>query len=458
MCKILKKNVKKDNLKYYFTKYPQWGNFDKLELKPLSREGSRQTDSTILNYIKSNPKILIISIWSKYDENCLKMYLSNIGEIYYQKKIFLSKKGMISLFYQLQADSNRYREFGEIEKKIDETYPGWVEVVIFINVKNEFIELIRMSINEMLESRNNLEISHNFTQTIEQAQIYFCENSINFLEQQLLEKFMHPSMRRSRIMLATFRNWYYRTTTLEERERIILFSSSILYTYGIRNMNDIDILIENSDNNLSDNIKKYLIDQEMKFCFIDSKARFTNTWPRHWDVWESTWLGKIGAKDFKNVLEDPKYHYYFLGIKFLCLGGDIVRRAARERPRAMVDLIKIKENLAEYGNITIPRIPNFMKKYIHLEADENPEKYLFSLPDAKYLEKTHEIMYLDKIIREKFLNTMKWYLKKMYYEDLEISEIESKIENRKKIKIKIRKNEPEQPPPPKFCTIRIKKK
>lgn len=449
MCKILNKNINEKNLKYYFTKYPQWGKLNKVSPEPLSLPppSNEKSDNVILRYIKSNPKIIIITIWSKYDENYLREYLNNIGSIYYEKKIELSKNAMTGLLYQLDAESDKYKKFTDIVKKVDEIYQNeekkWINIIVFDNIKDEFIELIRLSINEMLEFRNNLAISDGFNQTIEQAQIYFCGNSIKFLEEQLLEKFMHPVMRKSRIMLATFRNWYYQNTTLEEREKIILFSSAILYVYGIRNMNDIDLIIENDGENISDNFRKYLIDDQTKFCFIDSKIRNTETWPRHWKIWEPKWLGEIGAKNFGDVLENQKYHYYFLGLKFLCLEGDIVRRVARERPRSIVDLIKIKENLANYRNISIPSIPDYGKKYIQLDFDEKFEKFGKGNENVRYLKETHEVEYYEKIDREKFLKTMQWYLKKMYGEELEISAIKEKMRFKKnvKLRIKVKKNE-----------------
>ena len=65
-----------------------------------------------------------------------------------------------------------------------------------------------------------------------------------------------------------------------------------------------------------------------------------------------------------HVLEavfDPKYHFYYLGLKMIILDADTVRRNVRGRPAAVADIIMINNLFNK--NIKINPIPKETLKY-----------------------------------------------------------------------------------------------
>lgn len=485
VSKLLRnKNVKSNNIKYYCTKYPEWNNRYSIEPmfdgeiepyqfhQPIEKLGyndkfltiaknlsnsiitktSRKIDQIVLEYIKCRKKCILITMrYKKIDPNLLK-YLSSIGHIYYIKHIKLSFNACRSLIYQLYADTNKYNSVEEIDELLKDIYKfdkngGYISVIAFDNINNKPFTLIDRKINKYILTPNAFYITTMFSRMVEHAQIYFCDNSIKFLEKQLLSQHISVGMRKSRIMLATFRNWLSNTISLEKRRNFMIFSGCTLYVYGIRNIHDIDVYIDSPA--YDDNIVTHILNDDTKFCFIDSIMPNTNTWKQYWNGWSNKWANMLNAKSFDELLYNQKYHFYYLGMKFMVLQGDIQRRLIRQRPRAIVDLIKINE-LLNY-KVTIPSIPNLHMKYIHLDKNEKVEKLE---KNQKYNEKNREIECIERVDKEQFLMTMQWYFRSMYYQNCEIDEIKKMVDMRT-IRVKLKKADSETSN--KVVRIRIKK-
>jgi len=471
LSKILHTNkIKDSNINYYYTKYPEWYKeynilpmFDDIEAfnyhKPLQKlrynsdiiniaeeysnktilNNTDDTDQIILEYVKCRPLSQIITIWEKYTDNKLFEYLNKNGNVYYIKHINLSFKGACSLIYQLFADTPLYKDLNSIQELLINTYNfdknsgGDITVILFDNINNILYKNFKMNIYTILK-KNNFTISNKFYKTIEQSQIYFCENSLIFLEKQLLERHININMRKSRTLLATFKNWYTQNINLLNMRGFLIFSSSILYVYGIRGINDIDIYADYQS--YGQTVDKYLLNEDSKFYFIDFTMPNTSSWKQYWEQWSKKWAQLIGTNSFNEIIYNPKYHFYYMGMKFMTIDGDIQRRIIRQRPRSMVDLIKIKQ-LLNY-KIKLPNIPLTEKKYIQLDDDENIDDIQME-NNQTYDEKTREIVCILDIDKQKFLNTMQWYLKYMYHEEYEILDIE-RLLGIKKIRIKKNKN------------------
>jgi hypothetical protein len=471
LCKMIHNpNVKDCNLEYYYTKYPEWNKeytpkpmfddigpfkYDKpLQYLNYSRDlidiakqysgktvfpTSEQIDQIMLEYVKCRPLSQIITIWDKVVDANILEYLSKKGHIYYVKYINLSFKAACSLIYQTFADTPQYKDIDSIQELLINVYKfnksgGYITVILFDNIKREHYALLKMSIDQMIDKKHAFHITQKFYKTIEQSQIYFCQNSLNFLEEQLLDRHIDVKMRKSRILLTTFKRWLSQNVDLNNKRGFLLFSSAILYTYGIRNMNDLDLYIDG--NCYTKNVDRYLLNEETKFCFIDTTMPNTSSWKLYWNNWGTKWAKLMGADNFNEVIYNPKYHYYYMGLKFMILNGDIERRLIRQRPRSFVDLIKINQLLNR--NIKIPNMPMIQKKYIHLNEQRDLEN--IKLEDNQVFNQNNkEIECSEKIDSVKFLETMQWYLKSMYREELEISDIEPLVGIRK-IRIKRKKN------------------
>ncbi len=479
LIKILKTDqIKDENLKYYSTKYPNWyeyplnPTFDKIGLfeyrrplelhpyyqfdqslidlakeyhgKPIKKQ-SPELDWIVLEYLKSQQKMVMITIWEKitWQKKLIIDFLNRHGNLCYLRHLTLSDKAAINLIYQLYAYTSMYKDIESIKTKIYQicewSRGGSKTITILVYENRDFDgqpAILQSKLNQLIDKKNRLldkvYISKTFNQTVEQAEIYLNQNSLDFLESQLLDNHLSYPMRKSRIFIQTFKNWLSQEISSLDRERYLLFSSAILYVYGIRNCNDLDIYLDNNHNNLQPEL-------EPKFFFADVSCMHTKNWKTHWDQWMPIWANKFGASDFHQAVYDPKYHFYYMGLKLLILRGDIERRAVRERPRAVADLIKIRELLDH--PIEIPKMPTKQRKFIHIEngkIEDYPE--LEQIPSDQIIIKRYEIEYQIPIDKSRFLNTVQWSLKTRYRDEREIEELEGILSPKvvKKVKIRIK--------------------
>lgn len=217
---------------------------------------------------------------------------------------------------------------------------------------------------------------------------------------------------------------------LEDRFRMITIGSMVLFTHFLRNINDIDIYILNTDGNISLKFLEYL--DENKY---DISVKNTKYYKPYWKQWNKEWSNMFGCEDLDEALINPLYHYYFNGIKVICIEGDITRRYVRERPRAYTDLLYLKEiynkkvnkKYSKYFKIKIPEYENKYIKYYN----NNSEGLLKSLSKKNFKYESYEILngeikFKIRSNKSKFLSTMNWIKDERYGKTHKIYENEKK--------------------------------
>lgn len=193
--------------------------------------------------------------------------------------------------------------------------------------------------------------------------------------------------------------------------RFILCSSSILAAYGLRIMRDIDLYIDNDDGLLTDNeyINKIFMNNDK--CNIDVSMKFTDRWADYRDDSNDRWAKRAGANDFNEILYNPRFHFYFMGLKFMNLDVDICKRLIRQTPKAFADILMCNKLLEM--NIKIPHIPL-----------------------TKVNRDTSEI---EEINRDTFINSIVYYLRSLYGMNYTNVEINKMIPVEKIMHIRIKK-------------------
>jgi hypothetical protein len=182
----------------------------------------------------------------------------------------------------------------------------------------------------------------------------------------------------------------------------------------------------------------------------------------YWNTWLDIWAQKCGAKYFEELLANPKYHFYFLGVKIISLDCDVVRRLERNRPRAYADLIALRKRYSY--KVNIPPIPEKIIKYVSI-ADKSEDEINKLIKDA-YVDKSEDdikYIHIDKstnkinmlikdglILNEKqkelkieckndidrFINTIIYALNTRYRMVFTIEEIKRELNMDSKINIK----------------------
>jgi len=417
MCSLFKyPNIDEKYLKYYCAKYPHWSD-NNFSILPITSNTNNSTNyNNTLEIIYKNNDTHIITIWTQVDIDIVEKYLTNVGaNIFHKMNVKLSRKGLENLLYQLYADSENIIN---IKSLIDENYNGDIIILFFQNTRKEFIELIRLSINEIISKKNCLTISDTYFTTICTARLYLNKNSIDFLEKQNLDNFTKPAMKKSRVMFATFRKWLFSNCSIIEQENFILFSGSILYCLGIRKINDLDLYISNKSAFIDIFIDK-------AFPFIDSTIKNTPLWKPHWNNWEKEWLSKVGEETFEDIMTNDEHHFYFLGVKFMTLQCDLYRRQKRNRPKSFCDLIKINNII----RINIPKIPTTKKIFV---KTNDPDSIEDKGENWTYDKELGELTILKPIDRNDFINTMIKYFKYSYDEEWTVEMINNHLPTIKK--------------------------
>lgn len=380
----------------------------------------------------------IESVFLKYKNN-----FKNEFDLYGIKELFVSKKVLINIIYQMK--NNEFDSLYDIENFIDKNYvikDNKYKLIVLILKENENVISYFNKFNKN-KKLNNYIIPFNMCQKITLIGILFNKTSLDFYEIQRIEFFVHNNKNKGFEYFNLYRDWFYNNIDPRDIHKFMLFSSIVLCLLGLRDSNDLDLYISNLNYSYSNNIEHkvnstYILKND-KYSFIDASIEGTNKWKHYWKKWLNEWAQKCGADNFEKILNNPKYHFYFLGIKIIDLNCDLVRRIIRNRPRSSADLIMINKNFN--FNIKIPYIPDTIIEYTQMKNITNNEMNKMLRTGSTIDLELNELKTSIKNDKDKFLKTISWIIKLRYNEILNSNEILKLIDNsnKKKIKLKIKK-------------------
>jgi hypothetical protein len=164
----------------------------------------------------------------------------------------------------------------------------------------------------------------------------------------------------------------YNNFDLISINRFIFNSSIVLYTHSLRANNDIDgyVYMEKKDKKFQEDYEKFFYaDSNNLLTGLDISAKGT---PRYED-YITKFYNKIAnianIPDYDNVIFNPRYHYYFYGLKINILELEIIKKIYRYKPKSYADLIAL--NVFKKCNIKFPIIPKEIKYYYKKDVNEN---------------------------------------------------------------------------------------
>ena len=385
-------------------------------------------DYVMQYYIKStidNSIIIIYPSALKYPNlvNEIIEKLEKNGDIHYIKDIEMDYFMAYNMLDQLYSNEERMKNNSSIQYKIERI--GFINnesitqiKVIVYTLKNKLKSINGKSAEFKMELRNifleedikttiykpdqdkyprgydYLHVSDNNNQSYEYAGIFFHENSLKFLKRQKSWRLINMS--KTQKLMNIMKNFFY-DYTMCEFEKLIIFSSGVLFSYGIREANDIDcILLEN--NVIKSNDIKKIINRN-----IDITYKGTKEYNEEWENELNKRAKLFGANNYSELIINPKYYYYFMGFNIIRLKYDLIIRFKRNSPEQFTDLLVIRQMFNFGYKLNIPKIyTSFNEKTM----------------------KTEEI----KVNKEKYLNIIKWYLESRYYIYITKNQIEQWID------------------------------
>jgi len=366
--KRLADNHKKDN--YYKQLYDRVKNIklDNSRLNLIDTIDPIDRDHIMLEYTKCRNKSFVITLWKPAIDGIDKLIklLEENGNIYYVKTINLTKNGIKNLMFNMYDDFTYSERTKFITKKmeyIDTTETNNpVTFIIFDNVNDKplsgqgsiFKRELRSKIMEYSNIDKNkyrgndlLHINDYFYQTVEYCKMILNDNTIKMLDIQIADSLSNNdrSFGIANVKFQTLRNILYSNMSLMEQDRFITLGGTVLFAYGIRAFNDIDsVLIDtypNRSQHLEDLMYNLFYQKKSKLFFLDGGLEDSKSWNNSWIKKDQIIMDYLKINDLNDLVLNPKYHFYFQGVKMVILEYEMIRKIVRNRTEDHVDFLMI---------------------------------------------------------------------------------------------------------------------
>ena len=388
-----KMNINTDFILLEFIKYTK--NIVPILLWPtVASEGFMKDKKSkkFINFLETNGKIIItkyFQITKKQSESFLfqlystnsyfKVYENLLYSLKMKKFIKDEKNDLMVIFWIPNEDNSKY--FGDE----DNTLKTKMRSILLKSFKNNLNDNYS---DEEYKLKDTMHIVNSNYETIELAQMIFNNNTLESMKYQRMDILIgkYRKFTKSIMVLNLFKKLLYTKLEFIDINRVLIFSSFVLFSLGLRNFNDIDAFVYHHpkyNSSKTKNLKEIIDDfvtvtlggdnrQIIEFIvkgYGDWTMNEFKDYPHKW--LEKTLPEKYGANTFENVIFHPKFHFYFLGLKAVIYQGDFARRSSRNRPSSIADLIAI--NRMTHFKINIPKLPETIwvnHKEVNVDEEE----------------------------------------------------------------------------------------
>jgi len=399
-CKVDLKPTKENFKTYYNVDYYKKLKEPKFPIK-IKKHDWEQEES-ILQFIKTTDKLLTFMIWPVAIKNypLLKKVLKKEGKILVEKEFSLTKKQAEGFLFQTYFNKKYHKFYKNIlEEKKKKGFTKDNNKLIFVlykpkgktslyqgdgtenTKKQEFRKILSKNIKleGEFEDRILIHIPDNYTELLELCYLVLNKNSLEFLKYQRVDLLLgkYKNFIQSYLIHNFYKKWLYTNFSLIDINRFVVFSSYVLFNLGLRRNNDVDCFFYHKPKYNKKLIEDFLTvnlggkERRVIELFCKGYGDWTldkfKDYPHKW--FEKEWPNKYGAKDYEDVIFNPRNHYYFMGIKVIHWNGDFARRLSRNRPAALADIIAI--NRLTHLKVDIPPLPKtYWKNHVEIKFSE----------------------------------------------------------------------------------------
>jgi hypothetical protein len=428
------KGIKKGD---YYEPYKRLGKELKVHIFKDEVKKGKLTDDIFLKYLMCRPGMRL-HIYNKEQP-----FLGELLDIEYYKHLVLNQKEYENLVLQLKSIRMKFEDI-----KVDSATSHHIHIY--------FTE---SRLETYLDPESDLEYvygSKTFIETVINAKTLLNPLSIKYLNIQSIKD--TTKFTESIISLNKFLYWAYKNMSLLEIELLLVNSGTISFSMGVRKSNDFDIFIYlgvskiyNDINKKTSNAKIYKVELDMVNPTEGNKFvhRYINV-----ILTDVLKLYDGNKKTYEQYYDDiyfnPTQYYYFYGLKFANLALHVYWRMIRGRPAQFAELIAFSRKLDI--PIPLPSLPEYkyhtsryltktkktkLSKDIHDNiSEEIQEYYLTKLEMEYYNNEAKKYKKFDpktKIVpadKNKFMKTIKFYLKQNYNINMSIFDIEKLLSNK----------------------------
>jgi len=318
------------------------------------------SDQLSLNY--SEIKSIISEYGEILVERTLKLKKEELKGILYweNKRIITNAKNLVVYFYNKRQDK-------------------FIDDILFMKKRIEFI----------INHQNIISIGENNKESILYASLLLNPSNLEYFNSMNWDRFLTLG-NSGKIMIEKIRNYLLRNISNPmDMKRFLIFSSMILYLYGLRKPNDVDILgydlpkpygkTAGLYNTFASSNKRILNIGELQVRgYRDWRVGCSKEYLNEWFGYE--WANLFGARNMEDMIFNPRYYLSLMGVKILIIKGDMERRKLRYRATSYADLIGYNK---------------FLKTKINIE--EPPYKYIIKGEEKSYETEEDIILLLKKI-------------------------------------------------------------
>jgi endonuclease/exonuclease/phosphatase family metal-dependent hydrolase len=408
-------------------------NYDKFLKNKEVLPQSDINDKIILEYSKcfSDNNFIVVYPKALSKKDKLKDFfklLDNNGRVYYKKFLTINYYQAYNILFQLYANVPRMKCNNHIIYKLNRLgfkigYTNEILIVVYqhLNIANKIngsstpfkSELRNIFLSEDIKNTiidpqldsypreyDYIHVNDTFNETINYSYLFLDANTIESTKKQLSWRLLEFSDGFK--LLNTLLELLFKLPLID-RNKLLVFSSATLFSYGIRDMNDIDAMV--LDNiNFNEDIKQFIIKNDKILDIYFNNAHDKTNKNKEWEDTLNERAEILGASNFNELIINPKYHYYFMGIKLLTMSNEIIIRNMRARPAQITDLLAISRLLNINIDTSIPdsiQLYNLVKKTTET-INISKKDYLYKM--ANYF-KWRYFIYITPDEIDKWLNS-----------------------------------------------------
>ena len=375
-----------NNLEKYYNKVDYLKELKKSNIKVeediIVVEGRNYDKEYIVyNYLEYWDQLHYVAIY--YDNDLLekqeiKRIITENGEILVERSLKLKKEELRGILYW--------------ENKCIITSAKKL-VVYFYNKRQDKLVDDLLFMKQKIEQLSNkivISIGENKRHTILFAGLLLNPSNLEYFNEMNWDRFFTLG-NSGKIMIVKIRDFLERNISNSmDMKRFLIFSSMILYLYGLRKPNDIDILgydlpyptgkTKSLYNTYASSSKRIVNIGELQVRgYGDWQVGKPKEYLNKWFGYE--WANLFEARDMADMIFNPRYYISLMGVKIIILKGDMERRKIRYRATSYADMIGYNY---------------YLKKKILI--DEPPYKYIVQGEEKSY-ETDQEIFLLLKKIK-----------------------------------------------------------
>jgi len=276
-------------------------------------------DAIALKYCIINPNSYIVMVFpsavGKEDE--VRAILTQYSEIFYDRKVHLTKLGSINLVRQIYVGEpwvgNFANQFAGAQNKAVECFRSDRPVRVYVITSDDFdnVKIIKQQIRDLFGiSNHSVHINDTHQETIMLGQLLLNSNSVHFLNNAQLNtfpKFQTHLENYKKILLEQGVNGEY----------LCIDGSASMAAYGIREARDLDYLHFGYDH--------------LTFDYPPELIGSHNSEIAH----------HVTTRD--DIIFNPRNHFYYDGVKFASLGIIRALKQKRGEPKDIKDIALIDQ-------------------------------------------------------------------------------------------------------------------